>query len=143
MIVLAGAGFAVLAVLVINPLSAKAKEPTRAQRIEQGRHIVHQVAMCVDCHSPRGPGGVFIEDRHLTGAKLDFAATVPMPWASVAPPLAGLPPGWTEEEMIVFLETGQRPLSLPPTLPPMPQLRFSQEEAMATAAYLASLHPAE
>jgi hypothetical protein len=105
---------------------------------ERGHYLVHQVAVCVDCHSPRGPDGQFIAGRHLTGSPLPFKPTVDMPWAPAAPPIAGLP-GYTEEAAIEFLTTGKRPHRLPPPRPPMPEYRLIREDASAVVAYLKSL----
>ena len=74
-----------------------------SDRIERGRYLVHQVGMCIDCHSPRDEGGEFIESQHLTGAPLAFAPTVSMPWMPAAPRIAGLPVGFTEEQTVDFL----------------------------------------
>ncbi len=107
--------------------------------IEHGRYLVHQVGMCIDCHSPRDEKGQFIENRHLVGTQLDIAPTVPMPWALVAPNLAGLPPHYKRETMVRFLVTGERPGGLPPPLPPMPEFRMNPKDAAAVASYLESL----
>lgn len=109
--------------------------------LERGRYLVHNVGMCVDCHSPRGPDGQFVEAKHLTGSPLAFVATVPMPWAQLAPRIAGLPAGYDRAAMTRFLMTGERPAGLPPTMPPMPAVRLSQIDAEAVTAYLASLSP--
>jgi cytochrome c553 len=110
--------------------------------LERGYYLVHKVGMCADCHSPRGPDGRFIEAQHLAGAPLPFVATIPMPWAPIAPNIAGLPAGYDDAALTRFLMTGERPNGLPPALPPMPEFRFSEEDAAAVTAYLASLAPA-
>lgn len=108
--------------------------------VKRGEYIVHQVGMCVDCHSPRGEGGDFIKDKHLTGSPIPFAPSVPMPaWATAAPPIAGMPASWSEEATVHFLMTGVRPNNLPPTRPPMPPYRLSKADADAVVAYLQSL----
>ncbi|HRJ46091.1 MAG: hypothetical protein RLZZ129_605 [Verrucomicrobiota bacterium] len=109
--------------------------------VERGRYLVHDVAMCIDCHSPRGEKGAFLEGKHLTGAALDFAATVPMPWAPYAPNLAGLE-NFTAAEAVKFFMTGERPSGMP-TLPPMPAYRMKREDAEAVTAYLKSLKAAK
>ncbi len=107
--------------------------------VERGRYLVHDVALCVDCHSPRDEKGQFLEGKHLTGAALGFAATVPMPWAPAAPSIAGLE-NYTPEQAVRFLMTGERPSNVP-VLPPMPAYRLSQADAEAVVAYLKSLAP--
>jgi mono/diheme cytochrome c family protein len=108
--------------------------------IGRGEYLVNQVGLCVDCHSPRDEKGSFLKGRHLLGSPIAFAPTVPMPaWASAAPPIAGLPAGWTQEATKHFLMTGERPFELPPVRPPMPPYRFSEPDAQAVVAYLYSL----
>jgi cytochrome c553 len=120
--------------------SGSSRSSLAAAAIERGRNFTHNVGMCVDCHSPRGENGEFIADKHLTGSLVGFAPTVPMPaWAPAAPRIAGLPAGYTEEQVIHFLMTGERPHQLPPVRPPMPLYRLSREDATAVAAYLHSL----
>ncbi|MDQ8202917.1 hypothetical protein [Pelagicoccus sp. SDUM812003] len=129
----------------INPLysesapTSKTSSSSQSEQVERGRYLVHSVAMCIDCHSPRGPDGQFLEGKDLTGSPLAFVATVPMPWAPLAPNLAGLPPHYDEASMITFLMTGERPHGLGPTLPPMPTIRLDQDDAIAVTKYLMSL----
>jgi mono/diheme cytochrome c family protein len=108
-------------------------------RVARGQYIVHQVGMCIDCHSPRADNGEFIDTKHLTGSPLPFASTVPMPWMPVAPRIAGLPSGFTEEDTVHFLMTGKRPNGRPDPLPPMPPYRLDRADAEAVTAYLRSL----
>lgn len=108
-----------------------------AELIERGRYLTFDVAGCIDCHSPRDQNGQFLADRHLTGAVLAFAPTVPMPWAPAAPAIAGLE-GYTDEQAVKFLMTGIRPSGVPP-LPPMPAYRLNEADAKAVVAYLRSL----
>jgi mono/diheme cytochrome c family protein len=105
--------------------------------IRRGYYLVHDVAGCVDCHSPRDEKGQFIPDKHLTGSVLPFAPTVPMPWSPAAPAIAGFE-GYTTEQAVKFLMTGERPSGVPP-LPPMPAYRLNKEDAKAVVAYLKSL----
>ncbi len=107
--------------------------------VKRGEYLVHHVGLCTDCHSPRGSTGEFIAARHLTGAPIPFAPSVPMPWATAAPNIAGLPEGWNEAAMVNFLMTGERPNNLPPPRPPMPPYRLNQTDAEAVVAYVHSL----
>ena len=102
--------------LVAFSASVAAGEPGARSKgaVARGKYLVEQVAMCADCHSPRGPKGEFIRERWLQGAPLDFKNTIPMPrWAEVAPPLAGLP-GWSEAEIVTLLTTGKDQKGEPP-----------------------------
>lgn len=116
-----------------------ARAPSAPERLERGRYLVHNVGMCIDCHSPRDERGQFIEGKHLAGAPLAFAPTVSMPWMPVAPPIAGLPTGYSLADTVHFLMTGERPGGRPAPLPPMPPYRFDREDAESLAAYLHSL----
>ncbi|MEY2667511.1 MAG: hypothetical protein RJA59_149 [Pseudomonadota bacterium] len=134
------AAVAVALVAVSFTASVAAGEPGAKSKgaVARGKYLVEQVAMCADCHSPRGPKGEFIKERWLQGAPLDFKNIVPMPkWAEVAPPLAGLP-GWSEAELVTLLTTGKDQKGEFPE-PPMPSYRMTKEDASAVAAYLASL----
>jgi len=117
--------------------------PSRDDAVAYGKYIVHSVSMCTDCHSPRDERGAFIEAKHLTGSPLGFKPVVEMPWMPMAPRLAGLPDGYTAEDLIRYLMTGERPNGMPGTLPPMPEYRMARADAEAVTAYLASLKPLE
>ncbi len=128
-----------LGVLIATTIgsTAFAADETNPQ-LERGRYLVNQVGMCADCHSPRGERGAFIPGKELTGSVLGFAPSVPMPvWAPAAPAIAGLE-GFTTEQAVKFLTTGERP-SGAPARPPMPEFRFSEDDAKAVVAYLKSL----
>jgi hypothetical protein len=103
----------------------------------RGRYLVEHVGLCADCHTPRNEKGQFLRDQWLKGAALPFQPMVPMPWSPAAPPIAGLP-SMTEEQAIAFLRTGKRPDGSIPR-PPMPEFRFSAEDASAVVTYLRSL----
>jgi mono/diheme cytochrome c family protein len=134
--------FAVAAFLAVLALSASAGEPaskSKDPRVARGKYLVENVGMCADCHSPRNEKGEYVKGQWLWGAPLGFKNTVPMPrWAQAAPPIAGLPAGWTEQQAIVFLTTGKAPDGQPAD-PPMPEYRMSKEDAAAVVAYLRSL----
>lgn len=128
-------------------LIANASTPNKRTRalvddpklVKRGEYLVQQVGMCIDCHSPRDQTGAFVAGADLTGAPIAFTPSVPMPWASAAPGLAGLPAGWTEDDMVHFLVSGERPNNLPPVRPPMPGYRFNRDDAQAVVAYVHSL----
>lgn len=110
------------------------------RQVVRGRYLVENVAMCGDCHTPRGAMGQPDLARPLAGMVLDFRPTVPVPdWAEEAPAIAGPQArGWTRAQMVSFLKTGERPDGAF-AKPPMPMVRLTQDDAEAVAAYLASL----
>jgi mono/diheme cytochrome c family protein len=111
------------------------------RKIERGRHFTHDVAMCMQCHTPRREDGTLVEARLFGGAPVPFARPpfANLRWAARAPALAGLP-GFSDEDEVVLLTTGKRPAGRTPD-PPMPPFRVSREDAEAIVAYLRSLPP--
>jgi mono/diheme cytochrome c family protein len=106
--------------------------------VERGRYIVHQVAMCGHCHSPRDRRGRIIRQQALQGGRIPTPSPFPdQQWCFEAPKLAGLPGGWSEDELAEFLQTGRRGDWTP--RPPMPPYRLTEEDAQAVVAYLRSL----
>jgi hypothetical protein len=114
--------------------------PAAAPGAARGRYLVESVAMCQDCHSPRDDKGQFVADRWMMGSPLAFQASVPMPWAPVAPQIAGLPTLPDDAQALRFLTTGELPGGRK-LLPPMPEYRFSAEDALHVLAYLRNLSP--
>ena len=112
-------------------------EMTQEQLVARGEYLVNNIGGCNDCHTPMTPQGPDTS-RALQGSTLIFAPTVQIPWAPVAPAIAGGPAGYTDEQFVVFLQTGVRPDGSHP-LPPMPAFRFNEEDARAVAAYIATL----
>jgi len=138
-------GVAVLGILLATSVSAvsttppAAMAPLQQSAVERGEYLVHQVAMCVQCHSPRDPSGQLIPSELLQGASMPASApSMPQAWAFSAPKLAGLPGGFTEETFVRFLQTGERINGHTPKAP-MPPFRMTEQDARAIAAYLKTL----
>lgn len=110
----------------------------RADIVVRGKYLTEQIGLCGDCHTQRLPTGQLDMTRHLYGATLPFKNIYPQPWAPTTPALAGLPKGYTEAQLVSFLQDGLRPDGSRP-LPPMPEFRLNKEDAEAMAAYMASL----
>ena len=95
--------------------------------------------MCIDCHTPMTPKGEPDRTKWMMGADLMFKPTIQLPaWAEHAPTLAGLV-GYTDAQVVGMLQTGLKDGK--PLRPPMPQFRFSREDAEAIVAYLRTLKP--
>jgi mono/diheme cytochrome c family protein len=110
-----------------------------AARAARGEYLVKQVAMCVQCHSPRDDRGELDYERLFQGAPIPVKSPwTRQEWAPQAPSLAGLPGGWSEEQLPNFLQTGKDINGRGPRRP-MPPFRMNREDALAVAAYLKSL----
>lgn len=107
-------------------------------QIEHGRYLVERVCLCADCHSPRTPTGEFDRSQWLQGELIAFKPDHPMPFAAIAPPIAGLPGYGSDAVAVKFFETGTNAAGKLP-LPPMPRFRLNHEDAVAVVAYLRSL----
>ena len=116
---------------------ARAEPPSDAQ-IKRGQYLVNHVAMCGECHTPKTDQGEYDRTAWLQGDVLDYKPVHPMPFAAVAPPIAGLPSYATDEQAIKFLETGTNSVGKR-AMPPMPQFRLNHDDAVAVVAYLRSL----
>ncbi len=112
-------------------------ELTGEALVARGDYLVNNIGGCHDCHTPMTPQGPDMAQA-LQGATLVFAPTIEMPWAPVAPPLAGIPGHYTQDQFAAFLQNGVRPDGSH-TLPPMPAFRLSEEDARAMTAYIATL----
>jgi mono/diheme cytochrome c family protein len=68
--------FAAAAMLALGAATAAAETP-----VERGRYLVETIAGCGNCHTPRGPGGVFAADKHMAGG---FVVVDEKPFRAVA-----------------------------------------------------------
>ncbi|MGA2244809.1 MAG: cytochrome c [Verrucomicrobiota bacterium] len=109
-----------------------------ADQIARGQYLVEGIGMCGDCHSPRRSDGEFDRSQWLQGELISFKPDHPMPFAAIAPPIAGLPGYATDAAAVRFLETGTNAVGKL-AMAPMPQYRFNHEDALAVVAYLHSL----
>jgi Cytochrome c len=109
-----------------------------AGNVEHGRYLVHNVAMCVECHSPREANGEIIAGKEFTGAPLPFRPPDPTDWALRAPRNRGLP-GYTKELAIRLLTQGGVDRDGKQLRPPMPRFRMTLQDAADVVAYLKSL----
>lgn len=125
-----------IALVAMLGACAQGAEPTREQLVARGEYLVNAVAACNDCHTPMTPQGPDMS-RALHGAELPFEPLIDMPWAPIAPPIAGIPGHFTEEQFVVFLQTGVRPDGSHPR-PPMPPYRLNDDDARAVAAYIST-----
>jgi mono/diheme cytochrome c family protein len=136
-------GAVAVGVMLVPILAGQMKKThTPAATIARGKYLVESIGMCGDCHTPHDQKGEPIKAQWLQGTRLAFQPTLPMPvWADKSSSIAGLP-GWDKDAAIKFFMTGLAANGLP-ARPPMPQYRYTQQDAVAIVAYLKSLAPAK
>jgi mono/diheme cytochrome c family protein len=129
---------AALGALVLGACAQQEEAQLTGQAlIDRGDYLVNGVVLCGDCHTPRLENMAPDETRRLQGGQLPPSGP-PEVFATYAPPLAGGPANFSEEQFVSFLQTGVRPDGSHPR-PPMPPYRLNEEDARAVAAYITSL----
>lgn len=131
---------AALAVVLagVGGLATTRAASSEESAVARGRYLTHDVAMCVQCHTPRDEEGRLLASELFRGAPVPARPTIPgLEWALRAPNIAGLV-GFTDEEVIQLLTAGRAESRARPR-PPMPSYRLSPEDARAVVAYLRSL----
>jgi mono/diheme cytochrome c family protein len=121
-------------------LSLPALASANPQQVERGRYLAYDVAMCVQCHTPRDADGALIAGQEFMGAPFPLTPPAFMSggeWCIVTPRIAGLP-GFTEDEAVRFFMNGARLGKHQPKWP-MPPFHLSREDAEAIVAYLMSI----
>ena len=131
----------VLSLLLGPALLLWSVQPSRsspAPDAEHGRYLVHHVAMCIQCHTPRDAGGHLIMEKLLQGESVPVASPFKeIAWAFHAPHIAGLP-GYPHDDAIRLLTTGVTHNG-GGTTPPMPPFRMTKADAEDVVAYLVTL----
>ena len=114
-------------------------QPASSDSVARGEYIVHHVAMCIECHTPRNQNGELLTDHYLEGAAIPVnpPSYPSVKWAVKAPAIAGLI-GYTKEEGVRLLMEGITRDGRTPT-PPMPPFRLTRSDAEAVVDYLKSL----
>jgi mono/diheme cytochrome c family protein len=106
--------------------------------VEHGRYIVHDIAMCGQCHSARDEQGNILESHEFDGGPIPFRPPWPSDWALYAPRNKGLP-GYDDAAAMRLLTEGAigrdgRQLKLP-----MPRFHMTKQDAADVIAYMRSL----
>jgi hypothetical protein len=139
--ILSGALAAALAALGLTTSSAAPPPPESAAgaSIERGRYLTHEVAMCVQCHSPRDEKGKILEGREFLGAPMPIRSPYPsVQFAFNAPNIRELARSHSDS-VIRLLRTGIDRNGKSPDLP-MPPFRMNAEDAESIVLYLRSLN---
>ena len=123
-----------------SPPILAAEGDSAEQQVNRGAYLVHRVAMCVECHSPRSADGKLIASKLLSGGRIPVSRPYRnVDWALKAPRLAGLP-GFDAQEVVQLLTEGKRAGGYAPRSP-MPAFRLERADAEAIVEYLLSIEP--
>jgi mono/diheme cytochrome c family protein len=128
-----------------TPARAAQTAPTRQAtgsiqgNVEHGRYIVHDVAMCVECHSPRDAQGNIVAGQEFYGAPVPVGApSWASDWALVAPRNRNLP-GYDDQQAMRLLTEGAIGRDGKQLRPPMPRFHMTKQDAADVIAYLRSV----
>ncbi len=105
---------------------------------ERGKYLAENVAMCIQCHTPRDEAGDLLMSHKFQGAPIPFQSPFPNDrWANTAPSIVGLPQ-YTNDQAERLLKTG---ISRTGNYlrPPMPQFRMNDADARDIIAYLKTM----
>lgn len=122
---------------VVLSLAAQGRQPSAGDS-NRGRYLTEDVAMCVQCHTPRDENGDLLRSQLFAGAAVPVSAPWrAQVWAEFAPRIAGLTQ-YNDEQAVKLLtegvsRTGQQ------LRPPMPPFRLSAQDARDIIAFLRTL----
>ncbi len=130
--------FGVIAAVGVLSIPAVVKPADTPANIDRGKYLAENVAMCIQCHTPRDEEGNLLRSQLFQGAPVPFVSPYPNSrWANTAPSIVGLPQ-YTTNQAVKLLTTGvsRTGTSL---RSPMPPFRMSENDARDIIAYLKSI----
>jgi len=127
-----------LAALVIGASAAHAETP-----VERGRYLVETIAGCGNCHTPRGPGGVFAAGKELAGGFVFDEKPFRAVAANITPDKDTGIGNWTDAQIAKAIREGIRPDGslIGPPMPFELYRGLSDTDLMAIVAYLRTVKP--
>ncbi len=106
--------------------------------VDHGRYLVHEVAMCPQCHTPRDEQGNLVESKMFDGGPIPVRPPWPADWALIAPRNKGLP-GYDDAAAMRLLTEGAIGRDGRQLKPPMPRFHMTKQDASDVIAYMRSL----
>jgi mono/diheme cytochrome c family protein len=110
--------------------------------LERGSYLVNGVLTCGNCHTPRGPGGVFAMDKQLSGGPQEWdTPAFKVKGANITPDRETGIGSWTDAEIKRAMVEGVRPngTQIAPIMPYGFYKVFSTADLDAVVAYLRSV----
>ncbi len=112
--------------------------------VERGNYLVNSILTCGNCHTPRGPGGVFDMSKQLSGGPQTWdEPTFKVKGANITPdPDTGIGK-WSDADIKRALQEGKRPdgSQLAPLMPYGFYKVFTPSDLNAVVAYIKSVPP--
>jgi mono/diheme cytochrome c family protein len=112
--------------------------------VERGSYLVNGILTCGNCHTPRGPGGVFLMDKQLSGGPQTWdEPTYKVKGANITPDRATGIGGWNDADIRAALLSGHRPngVQLAAIMPYAFYNVFTPNDLDAVVTYLRSVAP--
>ena len=110
--------------------------------VERGSYLVNSVLSCGNCHTPRGPGGVFDMSKQLSGGPQTWdEETYKVKGANITPDVETGIGKWSNADIKRALLTGVRPdgTQIAPMMPYGFYKVFTSNDIDAVVAYLKSV----
>ena len=123
---------------VSSPAPATIQVQGMAGNVEHGDYIVHDIAMCFECHSPRDADGNILQAHEFDGGPIPVRPPWPNNWAIVAPRNKGLP-GYDDDQAMRLLTQGAIGRDGTQLRPPMPRFHMTKQDAADVIAYMRSV----
>jgi len=121
---------------------ASAAEAQQQSPVERGSYLVNSILTCGNCHTPRGPGGVFDMSKQLSGGPQTWdEPTFKVKGANItADPDTGIGK-WSDADIKRALQEGKRPngTQLAPIMPYGFYKIFTPNDLNAVVAYIKSV----
>jgi mono/diheme cytochrome c family protein len=129
---------AIAGAVALLAAGARAETP-----VERGRYLVETIGGCGNCHTPRGPGGVFAADRHLAGGFVIEEKPFRAVASNITPDAETGIGKWSDAQILRAIREGIRPDGsvIGPPMPIELYRRISDTDAKAMVAYLRTVKP--
>jgi mono/diheme cytochrome c family protein len=112
--------------------------------VERGSYLVNGILTCGNCHTPRGPGGVVLVEKQLSGGPQTWdEPTFKVKGSNITPDRETGIGTWSEADIKTLLLTGHRPngAQIAPIMPYAFYQVFTPGDLEAVVAYLRSVAP--
>ena len=125
--------------IALGAAHARAESP-----VERGRYLVETIAGCGNCHTPRGPGGVFDASKELAGGFVIDEKPFRAVASNITPDKETGIGAWTDAQIAKAIREGIRPDGslIGPPMPFELYRKLSDTDLAAMVAYLRTVKPA-